>query len=154
MPRRRQLKGIAVNLAQYCMSRNFESDGYWAMGKFYAYAKKYGTDSIILNLTDYSIKPESKSNTFISAIQLLVDVVEKIINTNKIPASWVRQINIVLNFNAKYEKKYHYWGSALGGKPFFCKAIILTDLGRKYEYETTGIVWIHNPQKERQSFSF
>ncbi len=65
MARRRQLKGIAGNLAQWCLSRNFDSEGYWAVGKLYAAAKELGVSEIV-----FDAKKQTSCGLFV-AIKIL-----------------------------------------------------------------------------------
>ncbi|MBU1219482.1 hypothetical protein KKF34_03700 [Myxococcota bacterium] len=39
MPRRKEFKGIAENLAKWCVSRNNDFSGYWAIGQLYSFSK-------------------------------------------------------------------------------------------------------------------
>ncbi|MBQ4845045.1 hypothetical protein [Pseudoalteromonas sp. MMG005] len=52
MARRKQLKNVAGNIAQWCLSRNFDYEGYWAIGQFYAEAKANSTNEVVINLIE------------------------------------------------------------------------------------------------------
>lgn len=149
MARRKQLKGIAGNLAQWCLSRNFDCEGYWAVGKLYTYAVSKKTDSVCISLKANSIEPVSKDGKFNASIKLLSEVFEKAIESNKIPIEWVKEINVFFKFDTEFVHNYHYFGSASGGKPCICSVHIKTDLGRKYTKSSGYNVWQHNENRER-----
>lgn len=154
MARRRQLKGVAANIAQTCVSRNFDCEGYWTVGMLYAHAEKNETESVVLNLIDCSCEPEPKTTKFVQSIKLLSDILEHNATANQIPIWWVTKAVVSFQFNTGFQKKYHLFGSALGGKPFTCSASISTDLGGTYTYETGGNVWPHNPARESRRYGF
>ena len=147
MARRNQLKGIAGNLVQWCLSRNFDFEGYWAIGQLYKYAEDLDTNRIILNLKNKTLTPASDSTDFKKAIESLSKVLKNELQSNKIPEAWLKEVSVIFSFNEAYQDKYHYWGSALG-KPFICVAEITTDLVKTYIKESGCNIWVHNPKKE------
>jgi hypothetical protein len=153
MARRKQLKGVAGNLVQWCMSRNFDYQGYWLVGQLYAHAQAIGINEIVVNPIDNSMIPNPVNGKFSGAFDALTNLLGKILKANKIPYNWIKEIKLVLRFNQEYQHKYHYWGSALG-KPFVCSIEITTDLGRKYKVENGCNVWAHNPKRESRRNGF
>ena len=148
MARRTQLKGIANNLAQHCVSRNFDCEGYWAIGQLYALALEKEVNLITLDVLGVSILQESSNKRFHSTLNLLLKIFQRAINSNQISMNWLARVEVELVFNAEFEHEYHCWSSVLGGSPFVCRAKIATDLGRSYHSKSGGSVWLHNPAKE------
>ncbi|MDF1690623.1 MAG: hypothetical protein P1U35_13550 [Cycloclasticus sp.] len=153
MARRKQLKGVAGSLVQWCMSRNFDYQGYWAIGQLYAHAQAMGVNELIVNPIDKSMKPKPVNEKFIGAFEAFSNILNKTLKANEIPSSWIQDIRLVLQFNQEYQHKYHYWGSALG-KPFICSVEITTDLGKKFKVENGCNIWVHNPKRESRRNGF
>lgn len=154
MARRKQLQGVAGNLVQWCLSRNFDYEGYWAPGQFYAYAEANGTDEVEFHLMEQFVPIHVEAIKFSSAIQLLSRILKRELDSNKIPDVWLRDVIITFKFNTVYQHEYHLWASALGGRPFMCKVEITTDLGKIYKKESGCNVWVHNPIKEQRRYGF
>jgi hypothetical protein len=154
MARRKQLKGVAGNLVQWCLSRNFDHQGYWAVGQLYAYAEEHGTDKFVIDLVDDYVPNGAAGVKFSEAIKLLLCILRKDIKSLKIPDWWVKDIQVIFTFNTEYQKKYHFWASALGGKPAMCLVKITTDQGKVYAKESGCNVWVHNPKKESRRYGF
>ena len=154
MARRKQLKGIAGNLAQWMLSRNFDNQGYWAMGQFYKFARSKNTKQIEINLLEKSVTPSPANNDFESSINLLLNILKNEIKTKNIPESWLKEVKISFKFETDYEKKYHYWGAKLGGKAFICTVSIATDLSKIYTQTNGCNVWVHSPTMEQRRSEF
>ncbi|WP_299775897.1 hypothetical protein [uncultured Pseudoteredinibacter sp.] len=153
MARRKQLRGIAGNLAQWCLSRNFDSEGYWAVGKLYAEAQHKGISAITLNLIEKEFTPKLQAKEYAVSLGLLSKVLECSVNSSRISESWIKSVVISFEFEVEYVHKWHYWGSALG-KPFKCRVSIESDLNKEYAYETGCNVWVHNPKRECRRYGF
>ena len=154
MARRSQIKGIAGNIAQWCLSRNFDCEGYWAIGQLYAYAEANGQSEIVLDLVEEFIPAEVKDLNNTTVIKLVSDFLQKNLDASKIPSDWLKEVKVTFKFNTKYQHKYHCWGSGLGGKPFVCTVEITTDLGRTYSKEYGCNVWVHNTKRESRRYGF
>lgn len=102
---RKQFKGIAGNLVQWCLSRN-----YWAIGQFYAHADASGVDEIVINLVDQFVPVGVEGIKFSAAIKLLSDVLQQNIECNVILEEWLQDASVVFKFDTEYQHKYHYWG--------------------------------------------
>jgi len=151
MARRKQLKGIAQNLAQWCLSRNFDYEGYWAVGKLYLYCKDNDQTEIEICVLDEWEKSGPAKFSLLG--ETLFEVVKRDLKSNSISRSWVRRINVTYKFEQEYQGKFHFYGSMIG-KPFICNVEITTDLGRVYSGETGANCWVHNPKKECRRVSF
>jgi hypothetical protein len=148
MARRKQLKGIAGNLGQWCLSRSFDCEGYWALGLLYAHADAVNSEKVVLNLLDRTVFPES--DKFGKALELISGFLAMDIKTSEIPKDWLKEATVTFEFNSEYKHEYHHWGSGLGGKPSMCIVEITTDLGKTYTKEYGCNVWIHNPKREQR----
>lgn len=69
MPRRKQFKSIADNINQWILSRNFDAQGYWAVGKLYKFSEEKSTRKVVLDLKLNTITPESKDGEFSAVIK-------------------------------------------------------------------------------------
>ena len=154
MARRKQLKGIAGNLVQWCLSRSFDYEGYWAIGKLYAYAEAHGTDEFVINLVDQFVPIDPEGIKFSAAIKSISSILKRDLESSGVPDWWLQNVSVTFKFGTEYQHKYHYWGSALGGKPFMCTVKITTDLGKAYSKESGCNVWVHNPKKEQCRYGF
>ncbi|MDH1316387.1 hypothetical protein N5C36_20150 [Shewanella xiamenensis] len=154
MARRKQLKGVAGNIVQWCLSRNFDYQGYWAVGLLYAYAQENGTNECVINLVNEHAPNEVTGVKFSEAIKLLSCILQRDLESLKIPDWWVKDAKVIFTFNTDDKKKYHLWASGLGGKPAMCLVEITTDLGKTYTKEGGCNVWVHNPEKESRRYGF
>lgn len=149
MARRKQLKGVAGNLAQWCLSRNFDYKGYWALGVLYEHAELVSSNEVVIDLIDDFVSNDALGVKFSEAIQLLSRILKRDMESPKLPDSWAKDVKVVFKFNTEYQHMYHFWGSGLGGKPFMCIVSITTDQGSTYTKECGCNVWLHNPVKAR-----
>lgn len=154
MARRKQLKGIAGNIVQWCLSRNFDHEGYWAVGQLYAYTQENGTNEYVIDLVNEYVPNEVTDIRFSGATKLLSGTLHSELDSLKIPDWWVKEAKIIFTFNTDYQKKYHLFASGLGGKPAMCLVEITTDLGKTYTKEGGCNVWVHNPKKESRRYGF
>ena len=154
MARRKQLQGVAGNLVQWCLSRNFDHKGYWAVGQLYAYAEAHNTNEFVINLVGPYASNEAVDLEFSKAIKSMSGTFRRDLNSLNIPDLWVKSVQVIFTFNVEYQKKYHFWASSLGGKPAMCLVKIATDLGKIYTKESGCNVWTHNPKKESRRSGF
>jgi len=149
MARRKQLKGLAGNLVQYCMSRSFDCEGYWAIGKFYAYAEATGTKEFAVKLVDEYVPIDAIGIKYSTSIKQLSNVLQRYLESNGIPGEWVQCVSVIFKFDTDYQDKYHPWRTALrDGEPFICTVEITSDLGSTYSKELGCNVWVHDPKRE------
>lgn len=152
MARRKQLKGIAGNLGQWCLSRSFDCEGYWALGLLYADAETKNSNRIVLDLLPPPIHRESEISG--KTLELILEFLKMNLKASNIPDIWLKKVTITFEFNTEYEHKYHHWGSGLGGKPSLCIVDMTTDLGKTYTKKYGCNVWVHNPKREQRRGSF
>lgn len=150
MARRKQLGGTAENLAQWVVSRNFDCQGYWAPGKFYEFVEAKANKTMVIDLMNSALDPIPGDDKYDVAIKELSSVLTNNLKSNGIPESWLKEVKVVLQFEAKYEHELHYFGSKLGGKPFICTVSIATDLSKIYSASNGCNVWVHNPKREQR----
>lgn len=153
MPRRRQFKGIADNINQWILSRNFDIQGYWGLGKLYEFSEANNSSKVVLDLKTFQITPQPNHRKFNAAIKELAQLLHRSMESNKIPEYWLKEAIVTFSFKVPYQRKFHYWRSALG-QPFICTMYIKTDIERIYLRETGGNCWIHDPKKEQRRYGF
>ena len=154
MPRRRQLKGISGNLAQWCLSRNFDLNGYWALGQLYAFAKSERESEIDLTVVSGFVVSDFTQLEYFEMVSSIYKQFSKDSKCLNIPITWIKDVSLNFKFECEYQHKYHYWGSALGGEPATWTVSITADSGRVYKSEEGCNVWIHNPKRENRRSGF
>ena len=153
MPRRKEFKGIAHNLNQWVLSRNFDIQGYWGVGKLYKFSEENGTSEVLIDLRLKNLNSKLSGREFNETTDLLTQFLHRRMDSNKMPECWLQEASVTFRFNASYQHKYHYWGSALG-QPFVCSVYIKTDIGSVYVNENGCNCWVHDPKKELRRHGF
>ncbi|NUZ12869.1 hypothetical protein HUZ36_18990 [Pseudoalteromonas sp. McH1-7] len=151
MPRRREFKGIANNLAELLSGRNNDYLGYWAVGQLFLLAQDHEVDMISLDLIN--CKGDIRSPLLEDMCQYMSSEITRILTAHKLPDEWVKSISAKFSFNQEYQEKYHYWRSALG-KPYLVQVEIETDLGYVNKATQGGNVKPHDPLKEQRRSGF
>ena len=148
MARRKQFKGIAGNLAKWIISRNFDAQGYWAVGILCKQAE-------LKRVTEVSFKliGNDDSSEFGVPLEGLRQELCKYTNSCKIPHWWLAEAAVKFEFNVQPNPRYHVWGSALG-KPFICTVSLTTDSGRKFINQNGSFCMPHDPDKEQRRYGF
>ena len=151
MARRSEFKGIVRNFAHMLNNRNNDHLGYWTIGQLCLLAQQANISSISINLLEVEhsdikncLEPFSKSMR-----KLLINM----LNSHKVPPSWIKSANATFSFNEQYQKQYHYWRSALGS-PYLVAFEITSDLGKVYKQTFGGNVNPHDPLKEQRRAGF
>lgn len=111
MARRKQLKGVAGNLVQWCLSRNFDHEGYWAVGQLYANAKENGSNECVIYLVNEYVLNEGTGIKYSETIKLLSRILQRDLDSLKIPDWWIKDAKVTFSFDTDYQKKYHLWAS-------------------------------------------
>jgi hypothetical protein len=151
MARRKQFKGVANNLSQWCLSRNNDFQGYWAIGQIYSLAKELHLDEITYDVLRNQFTPGThKFNNF---GEVLFKVMSNCIDQNDISWNWLKEVAVTFKFDVEFQHKYHFYGSALG-TPFLCVVEITSDLGKTYKGVGGCNIRPHNPIKEGRRGSF
>lgn len=151
MARRKQLRGLAQNLAQWSLSRNFDYVGYWAIGKIYLYCKDHGLSDLTISVLEGGERLGCEELP--SLDESFLNILDDYLSSNSMPRSWIMQLRATYKFEQEYQGKYHYYGSAIG-KPFICLIEITTDLGRLYYAETGANCRAHDPRRESRRSGF
>ena len=148
LSRRTQLQSVINDFAHWCISRNHDLNGYWAIGQLYACATK--SNSSILDL---QIFPKIEYQNV--RINILLNDYRQFIKNNliakNIPAAWLAKLNMTLQFDDTFDMRLHYFRSALG-RPVTCHIRLETDLGRVFYAKQGGNCWIHDPKREMKRY--
>ncbi|WP_334036812.1 hypothetical protein [Alteromonas macleodii] len=151
MARRSEFKGIVRNFAHMLNNRNNDHLGYWATGQLCLLAQKQNISSISINLL------EIEHNSVINHLEPFAKSMRKslinMLNSHKIPSSWLTSATVTFSFSEQYQKQYHYWRSALGS-PYLVTMEITSDLGKVYKQTFGGNVNPHDPLKEQRRAGF
>jgi len=147
MAGRRKLQGLAGGLAHYCLSRNFDAGGYWAMGKLYATANSLGIQDISLELLNQEFMPNFDASDLTESVDRLVQLMDNYLQSNGISRECITRAEISFSFETAAEKAIRDPRRS-PGKPFRCRVAIRSDLGTSYTYELGANVWLHDSKKE------
>ena len=151
MARRREFKGIVRNFAYMLNSRNNDHLGYWAIGKLCLLAEQDKVSSLSIDLLSLeNVGIEKSLEPFANSMSNLL---HKMLSSHRIPTSWLNSAVVTLHFNEHYQKKYHYWRSALGS-PYLVVFEITSDLGKASKQTFGGNVNPHDPRKEQRRKGF
>ena len=151
MARRSEFKGIVRNFAHMLNNRNNDHLGYWTTGQLCLLAQQQNISSISINLLE--IEHNSLKNHFEPFAKSMRKSLINMLNSHKIPSSWLTSANVTFSFNEQYQKQYHYWRSALGS-PYLVTLEITSDLGKVYKQTFGGNVNPHDPLKEQRRAGF
>ncbi|MCF6439255.1 hypothetical protein L1077_07425 [Pseudoalteromonas luteoviolacea] len=145
MSSRKHFKGIAYNLAQFCISRNNDLLGYWAIGQLYSFALEQGVNEVVIDVLRQEVRPQTHRFSELSAAYL--DLMVKIAASNGARFDYLEEAVVVFMFDVEYQSKYHWFGSALG-KPFLCVVELTSDLGKRYSATLGCNIRPHDPNRE------
>ena len=106
MARRREFKGIVRNLAHMLNGRNNDHLGYWAIGQLCLLANQEKVSSIAINLLKIESNCSYKCLEPLSRSMHLL--LRDMLNSHKIPISWLKSACVTFSFNEQYQKQYHY----------------------------------------------
>jgi hypothetical protein len=148
MARHRELRGITHGLLGSFNSRNNDIDGYWGIGVLCLFAQGENISEIRIDLI-HQEAPEA--SPICSSATQFRKMLDHLLAIRDLPRTWVKSAEFTVCFNVSFEHKFHFFGSALGGKPYMCTLEIVDDLGHKYSARAGGNCWPHNPMKERRS---
>ncbi|MFZ6722677.1 hypothetical protein [Undibacterium sp. Ji49W] len=148
MSRRKQLKSIAAGIADSFNSRNNDLEGYWAIGKLCRFANEQSISLVTLDLLNIVCTPES---TAFNAVMYDYKVkLHALMHRQNIPATWLMEGKIEINFQPEYIAGLHYFRSGLGN-PYTVTAKFMTDLRKQYIIRTGGNCRSHDPLRENRS---
>jgi hypothetical protein len=151
MARRSEFKGIVRNFAHMLNNRNNDHLGYWAMGQLCLLAEQENISSVSINLLE--VESNCVENSLDPFAKSMRKLLIKMLNSHKIPSSWIKSANVTFSFNEQYQKQYHYWRSALG-TPYLVTLEITSDLGQMYKQIFGGNVNPHDPRREQRRAGF
>ena len=151
MARRSEFKGIVRNFAHMLNNRNNDHLGYWAMGQLCLLAEQENISSVSINLLE--VESNCVENSLDPFAKSMRKLLIKMLNSHKIPSSWLKSANVTFSFNEQYQKQYRYWRSAMG-TPYLVTLEITSDLGQVYKQIFGGNVNPHDPRREQRRAGF
>jgi hypothetical protein len=151
MASRKHFKGVAFNLAQFCISRNNDYIGYWAIGQIYSFALEQGVKEVVFDVLRQEVKPET--HQFSKLNLLYIELIEKMANCSGARFDRLTEAVVTFKFDVEYQRKYHWFGRALGN-PFLCVVELTSDLGKTYRAELGCNIRLHDPSREYRRENF
>lgn len=148
MSPRKTLRGVALGLLGFCVSRNNDIDGYWGMGKLYAAAPPDSTVGVSINLLTRRVYPTTAQLG--GLVDDLTTRLRKHMEALRLPADRLSSGIVTVYFNIATSTPARF-ETASDGEVFECIVHLVDDLGRSYRESTSGRCWRHNPLKESKS---
>lgn len=142
MPRRREIRGVAIGLLGSFVSRNNDVGGYWALGRLYKHALNTDAPDVRVDLFDLTITPPSDDYAAMAAHfqRMLGDQ----LSARKLPVDWVRAATICVEFGRAKSPDS-------SGEVFNCVVVITDDRGRAHSASANGACRVHSPVMESRS---
>lgn len=148
MPRRKQLKGVAIGLLGTFVSRNNDIYGYWGLGVLKLCATKNGLAKIVIDLLEMRPDFDVDSPVYIAEKiyrSWLFGIFEKLGLDNK----QLERAEIHLEFST-----FEDFSNVIRdtrGVPYKCSVILKSKDGPQYLVSKIGVCAEHDPTKDRQS---
>jgi hypothetical protein len=150
MARRKELRGIAYDLAASFASRNNDAEGYWAVGKLYSYSLQSNTKRLSFDLLS---APDTDASGSLDIIvrHRCAAALGRQLTIRAMPRHWIVSATVHFAFEIPREKLA--WHENYGrGCPFECVVEIADELGRRYSGTARGLVAPHDPSVDRQRY--
>jgi len=141
MARRKELGSLANGLVRSFVSRNNDVDGYWGLGKLYAFAKAQATTQLTIDLLTQEIVPQSAQLEIVA--QTHGEKLVSMLSAYGGCITWVESAHIILRFNPHGIEALPRLGD-----PFICRCQITDDRGQQYEAVVEGHCRPHDPAVE------
>ena len=148
MARRNELQGIANSLNGSFISRNNEFRGYWSIGQLKTFAMS--SDKKIVRISIPTRNAYAHCELLNSIERHYARIFEKLLNKQKIPAFWVKEANIILDFGTIVNNS-QLLECVTSGQPFRCECQITDDKGRTYSSIHYGRCLPHSSKRELRS---
>lgn len=142
MPRRREFRGVALDLLGAFISRNNDVAGYWGLGKLYKHACAFRVEEIRIDLLRSSISPAS--DEFSPMLGYFHKQLAYQLRARSLTHTWLIAAEIVVRFTGQAS-------ASAPGDVFECAITIIDDLGRQYQAKRYGACWDHTPLIELKS---
>jgi hypothetical protein len=148
MSQRSALDGLAHDLVGMFTSRNNDIDGYWAIGKLYAHARRSQDAEVAIDLLHGRITPPD--DQFHPMLERYASWLPTVLAAQRIPVTRVSAASINLLFDAAVEDDARLAPHARR-RPYRCTVSLIDDRGGLHTAEHMGDVEPHNPVRERKS---
>jgi hypothetical protein len=148
MMRRRELKGIASGLVGTFVSRNNDVDGYWALGKLCALARRADVNLLEIHLHTSSVIAATDPLLTLLASRY-AERLASMLARRDIPSSMVRSACIAIQFGTT--DRFPVPPPSTWGAPFICTFTLTDDLGVERCASLTAWCGPHDPRRESRS---
>lgn len=138
---RNKFKSITAGLLGSFLSRNNDVNGYWGIGKLYAFMKYSNTYKIEIDLVHQSMTPPSE--TFKSLIVNYSSQLYANMKSDKLPIEYLSEAKMFLTGIPL--------GTNNGMNRMRCTVIIQSDLGKQFIAKSCVYCRAHNPSLEQRS---
>jgi hypothetical protein len=148
---RKRLKGAVYNLAQWCLSRNNDFQGYWAVGQLYRHVQEQGVNESCLDLCTVQVEYDP---LLYQALRFLhLQRFKMILARQKLILDGVNMLQVTYRFEALpaaelIQAGLHTTTAPVAATGVCCQVVLQTDQGRHYLARQYDWVWPHDPQRE------
>lgn len=147
MPRRKELKGIAIDLGESFNSRNNDHLGYWAIGQICLEAASVGESEIALDILKTSAYPSS--DRLVGVCESMRQMLFRLLQSHSLSQMWLEEATFKIVFDQERQEKSHRWGSSFD-TPYNFKLTLVSDLGFAYVATAGGSCLPHDSGREQR----
>lgn len=140
------LRNIAAGLAGSFVSRNNDSDGYWAVGKLRSLAARLGVDELQI-----PIRPTADSGS-----PLLLEIARRyavhlarLVGGAGCAVDSVAEAQVVIRFAVAWPAGVPHQGT--WGDPVACEVHLIDRMGKQASARRVTFCWPHDPTREYRS---
>jgi hypothetical protein len=150
MRRIRALNGVAAGILSSFVSRNNDSDGYWALGKLRALAAQLGWVTVEVCLQP--IAANEQAPLVCELARRYQTMLERLLSAAPLDARDVRAAKIVIRFEVGLQElSVARFLPTTWGTPFSCEVLITDARGKAYSRKLYGCCSPHDPSRESRS---
>jgi hypothetical protein len=148
MTPRKTLRGVALGLLGFFVSRNNDVGGYWGMGKLYALARAAHDMSARIDVLTGQTTPEhAEFNELAAQLQMRL---RNHMDALGLPHDRLSRAAVTVRFGTDPNTAIRF-ETAPHGDPFTCAVELVDDLGVAYVESTGGRCLPHLPERESRS---
>lgn len=137
MPRRRELRGVALGVLGSFVSRYNDVGGYWGLGQLCSLAKRHGVDCVEVDILGKAIHPAE--DPFRPMLENYARRLERQMTGRRLPMDWLSSAIIRVRFGAR--DAVQLFETAPAGDPFVCGVHLVDDTQTLREAVTLGRCW-------------
>lgn len=144
MGRRKELKGICIDLLDSFVSRYNDIDGYWALGKFQAFLQTTHVEQLQFHLT----REQGKESAFQQTLEYYRFSFQRHLKVRKLSNAWVHRAVITVVSQSPLQLECVLKVKADNGREFVAKRVVAVR-PHKPELELRRRIEDHGPSNQK-----